>query len=518
MNISFSNFAFTIKQMKALMLSRKVNEVTLLNFIDHINNIIKNTRKPNFEKCKTKIKEKNYHLKKISSIIYHLKISFETLKLVKKNSKIAFYGIDPNRLDIKKNVDFQDNIFAHTAINSPELKNWFNKKNGDWVEIAFDPKIVFSYKSFSEKFNIPVITPLSVIIITILRFWEINILNAFKILKSLFKNVSPNYPSYKEKLISTLLIWSFLLGLFILFKRAQKIRMLCLTSNSTFLEILRSFIISTPNGVAIEILHGINTPTFDDYYLSYKKALLKKNKLSFILIPMLADPFKIRSEKKGGFMISKIPSNTGIFKVLKNLIQDYVSITKPLSLADTSLLTEVIFKKLGSYGQSVNPIFTIYGGTDLENDYYNSKSFNIEFELLEKLRNQLAKTEIFPEFIYFPHPKNEPLKSLRFSDGKNLTILYETQLSYFYADYAFGLYSSAIFESAAFGAKVFSPITPESNLMHQDMLNYITHPKNKSMKSLKESIAIFCKVRKNKTYIHKDKIKSRIESYFLGKI
>ena len=522
MKLSYTNFKFTIGQIKSLLIARKINEDTLLNFTHIIDDILINNTKSKikclaFQQDEQSQKKNDYNYNFVKSLFYHVKISFKLLNQIKKKSKILIYGIDPNRLHINKKKTLRKNIILHTSYKSKEIKNCFEEIDYEWNEIIFDPKLNFHYRSL-DNINMPVLSPISVIIIGLLRFWVINPFNVIKILTRLFLDISPKYSSFKDKLLSPFLILGFLLGFSAILSFNKQVKLLCLTSNSTFLEILRALIVSLPTGKTLEILHGIITPIFNDYYLSYKKVLSERKLTNFIIIPMLKPPFSLKPVNYGGYKISQNPSNTGIYKVLKSLIEKNSPLTKPINLKNSEILVQMIYEKLSSYEFNKKPIFSILGGTGLNDDYYNSLAFNVEFELLEKIRQQFLKLHNEPTFIYFPHPNNYQLKTLTFSDGKKIHIAQDTQISYFYADYCFGLYSSSIFEAAAFGVNVFSPITLKSHLFYPEMLQRITIPQNRTLKSLDKSINDFVNKKVVNDLNHKEKIYERVNHFLLGKI
>ena len=145
------------------------------------------------------------------------------------------------------------------------------------MEIVFDPKTALRYASISDKTDRLVLSPLAMIFIAVLRFWRLSPDLALDLARHLWREVGPCYSRLKGRILAVGLLWIFLLGVAALLRPAGHAKMLCLTANSTFLEALRAAIAGLPSDLCgpqtIEVLHGINSPTFDPYFLSYRQAL-----------------------------------------------------------------------------------------------------------------------------------------------------------------------------------------------------------------------------------------------------
>ena len=522
MKISFSTFNFASVQLKSLMKTRSINGSVLRAFVDNLEKITSHPATPNFSRSEigsnNSSKLNNMQRSRLTSIWHHVKMARKAIEQVKKGSKVAFYGIDPKRLDVTKTVSLRQSLHAHTAKSCPQTEDWFGPKIGEWCEVVFDPKSALSYKSVSDKTDLAVLSPFAMILIAVLRFWRLAPLRSIRTLFTLWRDLAPQYRPLKSKLAAVLLIWGFLLGAAALLCSAEKVKILCLTSNSTFLEALRALILGIPGGQAIEVLHGINSPIFDPYFLSYKKVLSNNQRGTFVMVPMLAAPFALPPESSGGVKVAATPSNTGILRALKREIATQTITPRQLRVSDADNIVDAILLEMKPHCLDGRAMFAILGGTDLDTDYYAGKAFKSEFGLLEMLRSQLAKKSIIPQFVYFQHPTNPPLDRLQFADSTEISLSSQTQLGYFCADYCLGLYSTSIFESAAFGAHVFSPLTQDTEMIYPQMLEAIVVPETPTQQSLDAAVMRFGKLEAPLAADQRTKIKGRVMRYLAGDI
>lgn len=449
---------------------------------------------------------------------FHLGVATRALSSARREETLTIYAIDPNRLDIQPSQSLESALSVHTASDLSVLSAWFHEDNDPKTILAFDPKTAPDYRSISDVISEPAMSPIAIMFLTFLRptcllwlpriYWEGQ------------KILGPSYNTFRKRFVSLLLISVFLLGVTVLARGSgRNLRMLCMTSNSVFLEALRALILAKPTGYVVEIQHGIASPQFDPYFLSYKPALAESGHGKLDIIPLLAPPFCATPTIGKGFALLATPSNTGILRALNRLRKPATSNDQKSSrLDDINFLADAVTGVASPYCRNGVPVVTIYGGTDLGNDFYAGDAFKSEMAIIGKIRQGFSARNMSPLYLYSPHPTNRPISRISFADGGTIAIFKQSQLSYFFADYAFALYSSSIFEAASLGAYSYSPMAPKTGIFHSFMLETINTPKKLTRQGLDASIDEFVAIDPLEASNHAGKIEGRISKFLHGNV
>lgn len=524
MKVRRATIAFLGRQLTALTSTRSQNGKVLRGFVDNLNAVLGAPTPPNVtttaEAFDTDALVEANPLGLFAQIRKHHHMALRALKVATPGSNLAFYGVDPARLDFTGTLNLPQTLSTHTAWASPELRSWFGPDASRWTHIAFDPKVALSHSNSIERTDLTVLSPLAIVLVWVLRFWRVSPLLSVLTLIRLWSELAPQeQTSRRNRIVEVLSLWAFTMGVVALIRPAKEIKMLCLTANSTFLEALRALVAGLPGGYVVEILHGVNSPTFDEYFLSYRAALADGDLGQFVMLPMLAHPFALAPERTPGFSIVQVPSNTGIIRSLNRALACSAQPSLgSITAAHSSKITTAIVNEMTEYCQPGRPLVAIWGGTDLDPDFYRGLAFCSEFALAEKIRKEMAAMGFDPMFVYFPHPTNRPIEALYFEDGTPIAISKKTHLGYFCADYAIGLYSSSIFESAAFGAHTFSPLTANAGLMYAHMFDGLTTPKELTVPAIDAAITHLCQLPADGMEDHAAKIAYRVGRFLAGEI
>ena len=509
---------FTFQQLKVLLSQRDDNGAIIERFIS---NLAIATRKMEARTAEYKIDEHSASIRSkrrrfglFSDIYYHWQQARKVMIKTSLDRPVRIFGIDPTRLELVEG-NLQKQIVTHMSKLFPRLNKWSN--SGDTCEvIMFDPKLDFGYRSVSALSDTPIMSPLATIFLTLQS--PKSILSWPAAFRCGWTHLGPVYSSASRRIVSVLLLSLFLVGIQILIKRSSgKLALLCLTSNSVFLEALRARILADPCGEVDEIQHGIASPQFDPYFLSYKIALSSGLHGKFWIYPLLASPFCLSPVSSPQFYISDKPSNTGIYRSLIKLMSDTGS--RPISQLGTEsipTLTKALKRNFSKLAENGDVIFAIFGGTDLGKNFYFGSAFQSEMSLAQVIYDRLSvKAHVQP--VYLPHPANPPLSNIKFANGTPLQIFKHSQQIYFCADYAFSLYSSTIFEANAFGALSFCSMPSDTGVLHGSMLDELICPKGVSRKELDSAIAQFAELPSPSRDLV-TKIDERLRRFFEGTV
>jgi hypothetical protein len=515
-----SDIGFTFRQLRVLLDTRNTGESVLNDFISTLSNVTSSGASPNIvRRATSQLSVAESGTEKLrDQVLYHWRQAKLALEETKDGNALRFYGIDPVRLELNENYDIEDQFAAHLSGSNQNLAKWMSATPSGKNLLLFDPKFKLDYRSIARFTELPVLSPLSVMALVLFR--PSVLLRLPNIFIQGWGTIGSAYDSVRLRVVSVLLLSLFLAGLEIILRRGgNNADLLSLTANSVFLETLRARILSMPDGSVTEIQHGIATPQFDPYFLSYSTALGCGAHGQFDIHPLLAPPFCLAREEKTGFLISDQPSNTGINRALVRVLsQSDKHPQGPISLAQLPVLTAAIEAATSPFYNGQRLVFAILGGTDLGDDYYSGAAFRAELSLVEDLRTRLAVSGITPSFVYLPHPTNPVLESIAFADGEVIPIYNQSQLIYFCADYAFTMYSSAIFEAKALGAVAFSAMVPHLGILHPAMLSEIVTPKAMTEHSIAEAVNQLVESQVERYSSPREKIKQRLQRFLAGAV
>lgn len=510
---------FSYRQLRVLLSQRDENGMVLENFITEFTAVTgkleprtanvkleRNTDSNGVKRCRFRV---------FFNLSYHWHQARKVLAATRRDYPIRIFGIDPKRLDLIKG-DLPPQIASHLSKATPRLKEWASLSD-DCEVLVFDPKLDLDYRSVSNLTDAPILSPFAIIFLAFQS--PISLLAWPKAFLAGWKHLGPSYPLLRRRIVSIFLLSLFLVGVQVLSKRALgKLALLSLTSNSVFIEALRARILAEPAGEVDEVQHGIASPQFDPYFLSYSTALKSGAHGKFWIHPLLAPPFCLDPSSSSHFFISETPSNTGVYRALVKVMSDMGSRpSAPIGVEDIPALSQSIAKCAHEFADRGKLIFAIFGGTDLGENFYKSSAFRAEMALAQLIYDRLrVNADIQP--VYLPHPTNPKLSSITMPDGAPLQIFDQSQQMYFCADYAFSLYSSAIFEARAMGANAFCAMTTQTGILHESMLDALTCPKETTEKAIQLAIS---KLATLPTASNKDlsvKIEERLKVFLEGSV
>ena len=503
--------AFAFSQLAVLQEMRAHNAQSLNGFIDDLGRALPDARTPHATTTelagshtttptlRMRVKTALGHLRR------HFFMARRALSAVQKDQDLLIYGLEPNRLDLRVSDNVDRLVKAHMVPRLSELEGWFDKPA---ISLAFDPKTALAHQGLQGHVTAPLLSPLALMFIGLIRLYRTNPIKMIRAFQQGYKAIGPAYPTLFRRSISLAALCLYMNGVQHLLHPTKRVRFLTLTSNSVFLEALRGIILADPLNHVVEIKHGMASLVFDPYLRSYAPALDKIKGGRFGIHPLLPPPFCHHPITSQRFNFTDQPSNTGVFKALHRLSDNS---TPPQALND-------IWQHAAPFCQDGKPIFVILGGTDLGENFYRGDAFTAEMHLVEQCRSRLTARGVDAQFIYMPHPANQPLHSLKFADGQNIEIFYRSQIGYFFADYALSLYSSAIFEAAAFGAQAFSPLPETAGFFPPDMVRKLFTPDQVTPASLDRALDQFCASSTPGATDHKGKITHRFEQNIEGVI
>lgn len=441
----------------------------------------------------------------------HIRQARQAWRATRGAKTLLIYGVEPNRLDLRVSDDLGTLVQAHLAPDLASTQGWFDDPTTQ--TLGFDPKTALSHDGLSSQVTTPCLSPLAVMWIGLTRVWCTNPLNLIRAFRMALKTLGPAYPSLARRVVSLAVLCLFLNGLRHLLHPVPQVRFLTLTSNSVFLEALRSMVLAQKGGDVVEIQHGVASPIFDPYLSGFGPAIDTIDRGHFTLHPLLGPPFCLPPEQAPRFHFTDQPSNTGIFKALHRLGPDGTPPLPNLARQKATVL-ERIWQHAAPYCQADRPVFAILGGTDLGDNFYTGRAFGVEMHLVQAARQRFVAAGQDVQFLYLPHPANPPLAALHFEDGEQIEISSRSQISYFFADYALSLYSSSIFEAAYFGAQAFAPLPAGMGFFHADMLRQLHIPDQVTAIGLNQALDRFCATPAPGAADHRAKIAQRLDRVF----
>jgi hypothetical protein len=509
-----TSLEFTYSQLLALLNQRIENADEFTSLVTDLTDATHGGAKSRIVRENTNKKNQTSSILGLfSHLLHHLKQARKALRATNQRQPICIVGIDPKRLNLASG-NVLNQVAAHLSSKVDKLAAW-TQPIPDTPTLFFDPKTTIRYRSISDLTNLPVLSPMAVMFLAFMR--PMSLLKWPSTFMCGWRHIGSSYPSVLHRFVSLFFLSLFLIGANILLRRAgEQANMLCLTANSVFLETLRARVLAKPGGKVLEVQHGIASPYFDPYFLSYKEALANGNHGQLDIYPLLAPPFCLPALQGPRFILSDQPSNSGIFKALVGVLSDSGQRPlRPLTNIDIPALTDAVVASTATVCNDGTPILAIFGGTDLTSDFWTCDSFSAEMTIAQSLCDLLRhRGPVQP--VYLPHPTNQKLTKISLPDGTPMPIFEHSQLIFFCADYAFSLWSSTIFEASAMGAHVFSPSGPHRGILHEDMLRLIVTPKVLSKEGLNDCMSDFAARPATESANHKAKISRRIAHFLNG--
>ena len=439
------------------------------------------------------------------------------LRTVSGKTSILLVGIDPLRVCWLHRADFLGTVQSHLHPDLDRVHEWLAKpaQDASCAVVGFEPKNAIRQLEDIRHVANDISNPFSIILAGLLRFpsWSPGLI--FFITKFFWRELEAQTTSQFSRVKATVALCLFVMGCDVLLRKASEIRMLCLTSNSIFLELLRSMVLERQGGDVIEILHGMPTPSFDEYLIDLGRVSANWRGTPIQLYPLLPAPLCRPKVKLEGICWNDTASNTGMLKALNFICDKELSPKELRSYEFLERLSQKICFLQRLFLRDGDPVFSIFGGRDHDDDYYAGQTFQVELEVASLVQDALRQRYREPSIIYLPHPSNRPLKHLFLPSGEEIHVFGFSQLAYFVTDFGFSLYSSSMFEASFLGAHCFTPLLDDNSLFDRQLMSHVYNTKNLGHGSLLAAISRFADLEIVGMQDHKQKVTQRMTKMFL---
>lgn len=444
-------------------------------------------------------------------------------RALRMNGPIEIYGIDTVRLDWVPGRSLRETVRRHTAAGNPVIAEWFAATEPlPERQIILDPYLRLARPTSTGKTSAPAMTPMSMIMLGLRNPLRFPYRSAFPFWQRGWSLLKETYPPRLKRLSALLSLHLYLSGARQVARHSgSPVRLMTMTSNSIFLEAFRALALAQSRSWCVEVQHGLSSPRFDPYFMSYRSRIAERDDSRFDILPLAARPYCSDALISGGFRRWDIASNTGIFSSLNRICPRWND--PELSEADSKkALEDSLFNVASAFCDSRKPVFAIFGGAGLVGDFYQSEFFATEMRLLGALVTKLNGKGLNVELVYLPHPRvytphHENIRTIENQDigGRHMKVLRSSHLAFFFADYAFSMYSASTFEAAWMGARTFSPMVRDDGMFWPGMFKQIHHPETLTRKDLEAAMDRFCQP--VETTELREKISGRLNRLISGK-
>lgn len=154
-------------------------------------------------------------------------------------------------------------------------------------------------------------------------------------------------------------------------------------------------------------------------------------------------------------------------------------------------------------------VITIFGGTGLEENYYESFEYKLELTIIELITTKSKLENKYVKIYYRCHPANNKHKKNRLDilKSKGVEILDYSVDCFLVSDYIYSTISSCLFEFQWLGGGTICPLILEDKFYTKEFLQLIYHPKDDKFSSFNETLDVLFKMNDDQT----NKIESRIK-------
>lgn len=506
--------------LNALFAMRDANDTAGIEFVKTLYDELDLNNEPHPKRYGKSIAERKRKRNSLKVFFGGLRRAFQTARTALNQSgnghSLLLLGLDPTRLFWPREPNFIENVRSHIHPNLSRVHGWFEdvEQNNNWSFIGFEPKVPITQEDETSHISSEILNPFSIMLIGLFRvhFWSTSFF--FSLITCLWQALENKSKSFFDRTLFLVGLLLFLMGCDVLLRKPREIRLVCMTSNSVFLELLRIMVMEQGNSQIVEILHGIPTPPFEVLLTEYGQKVATRSGSLIQIYPLLPPPICEPKKTKPGIEWREEASNTGIMKALNSLLPDLISQELVLTPGFYSTLAQRVRDNVGEIIQDGRPVFAIIGGRDHDEDYYAGKTFSVEMGLAKILRARLLEEGVDHSLVYLPHPSNSPIQGISLADGDQVTIFESSQLAFFFSDITLSLYSSGMFEASFLGAKCFSPIPDDASLFNSRYMSFITNPQNTSIPSLEEAIKTILSLDLKNELQHTEKIKTRLAKFF----
>jgi hypothetical protein len=254
----------------------------------------------------------------------------------------------------------------------------------------------------------------------------------------------------------------------LLLEQLGSVRAFILHGNSFATEVLRATLIHSSSCTEIcEVLHGVPTPEVDQYLSDLVASSGNARKHTFV--PTLRElPLDV---------VYARPSGVDAAFAINPALNRYLLARQ----VDGPALLEWVYQEYQRLctRQGEHPlIVTVTGANSHDREYVESDSFAVEQAILRYAEMELAKVGRPFALIYTPHPvpRWESFARLPIFTRHGVVLYRDTVFTWLVADLCIALHSSALFEAAFAGAKVFTPMRLDDGVYRARLLDLLSHP------------------------------------------
>jgi hypothetical protein len=425
-----------------------------------------------------------------------------------RDCDIDCYGVDQSRLWLPEGKLSRSDIDKHLSPSINRLLNNTYEKNKSRITVFLDP-------SFQSKAGVSNESKLEYLI----DGFDLFLVGAFTFKYRLFTSI---YQSIKARrryalgLFERVLITLATMGSLYISEKSNRTYLVCLTSNSLYLEIFRLVIVSRKENQVLEVLHGIPTPSFDSYFNGILKALEGIDGGKFLISSSLPSPFDFPFLSKDISERSWAPaSNSAINADLHRIAQEFNEIRKTnfdLSLND-AVASKIVESVTNKSSTESSLLVAFFGGTNIDGDFWSSTEFACELAVLKLIDRQAGLLKRNVTIIYSKHPKNDPMKVEVILKNCKFIEVESARLLYFIADGGVSLYSTALFDAAALGVKVLSLVPHRYELFHPEIASRVRTPADLTQDLISVEIAGLLAIKTDSSVSRIDLARGRLREF-----
>jgi hypothetical protein len=240
------------------------------------------------------------------------------------------------------------------------------------------------------------------------------------------------------------------------------------TSFSFATELLRVALMRAPRSEAVcEILHGVPSEEFDDYVALVLRHAPRAHRHRFVAqVPALPLGGAIGAATVKG---PRLAVNTAANRFFLSLRARGTT----LQWIDHECAW---LRRQGYTGSEL--VITLIGAGALENDAFDAGVFAAEQALVRHVCDALREEGVPFILLYAPHPMYEghDFRDLPLFAANRVVVCRQTLFTWLASDACLALYSSALFEAAYAGARVFTPMIADDRLYGAELLLSIDAP------------------------------------------
>ncbi len=461
---------------------------------------------------KKKINKSTYHYNFFFFINIFFKIKkyyYQSNAIRNNNKEVLYIGIG-NRL-----LDYSSSLEDTIKNNSILIGNKNNKLDfileaieGDKLIYLFDcemeSKFWKYYKYNNNKFMI--IDGNFLLYLFICNFLKkilsISKNNSFIILTNKILQFKKNI-SIKLPLLNIIFAYIIDESISLLHKEKLKYNLVTFTANNFLTEILRANSILNQNCKSIiELTHGaLSYPAYEFYQniylyeLEYRKTSNTKQKLVHFIPDLPKPPLEFSEDIYANDiflnsqLISRYLEREKYFQGEANYVQ---------------YLSSMRVKK--------KKIISIFGGTGLGDNFYDSFEYDLEIYIIDILIDKFKSYDQEIEILYKCHPANSKHNDSRLNilKSRNIKIVEYSIDCFLISDYFYSTLSSSLFEMQWLNGSVITPIVEDDKLFSKEYLDLIFYPKDDKLCSFDKALDKFIKSKIDSQFEGSAKIKERI--------